>query len=83
MQKVLTGMFDCLGARISRLCIVDSPIDYPFLPDRFFHYMTQHLYNLQYLYLREIDLEHINNATVHAFADHPSIKKVHFRMQSN
>ena len=69
-------MMNRLGARIHRLCLVDQPIDYPFIPDSFFYYVARKLPTLQYFYLRQIDMEHINQATVLAFAAHPTLKKV-------
>uniref|UniRef100_A0A0N5AU04 F-box/LRR-repeat protein n=1 Tax=Syphacia muris TaxID=451379 RepID=A0A0N5AU04_9BILA len=62
--------------RVERVCIVDKPVDYPFLPDSFFSYMAKKMPKLQFIYLRQIDLEKINRATVVELAQHPVLKKV-------
>lgn len=33
--------------RVERVCIVDKPVDYPFLPDSFFSYMAKKMPKLQ------------------------------------
>ncbi|VDM46079.1 unnamed protein product [Toxocara canis] len=62
--------------RVERVCIVDKPVDYAFLPDSFFSYMAKNMPRLQFIYLRELDLEKINRGTVVELAEHTSLKKV-------
>lgn len=62
--------------RVERVCIVDKPVDYAFLPDSFFSYMAKNMRRLQFIYLRELDLEKINRGTVVELAEHASLKKV-------
>jgi len=62
--------------RIERVCLVDRPVDYPFIPDSFFSYMANSLPNLQFVYLREIDLEKVNRGTVEKMSKHRALKKL-------
>ncbi|KAL6722739.1 hypothetical protein Aduo_017833 [Ancylostoma duodenale] len=62
--------------RVERMCLVDRPVDYPFLPDSIFSYMAKCMPKLQFIYLRELDLEKINRATVVDLANHNTLKKV-------
>lgn len=62
--------------RVERMCLVDRPVDYPFLPDSMFSYMAKCMPKLQFIYLRELDLEKINRATVVDLANHNTLKKV-------
>ncbi|MFH4974727.1 hypothetical protein AB6A40_001436 [Gnathostoma spinigerum] len=62
--------------RVERVCIVDSPVDYAFLPDSFFSYMARNMPRLQFIYMRELDLEKINLGTVVELAEHQNLKKV-------
>jgi len=62
--------------RIERVCLVDNPVDYAFLPDSLFSYMATHFPKLQFIYLRELDLEKINRGTVVELANHGRLKKV-------
>ncbi|KAK6033424.1 hypothetical protein OSTOST_00384 [Ostertagia ostertagi] len=62
--------------RVERMCLVDRPVDYPFLPDSIFSYMAKCMPKLQFIYLRELDLEKINRATVVELANHSTLKKV-------
>ncbi|CAI4233122.1 unnamed protein product [Auanema sp. JU1783] len=62
--------------RVERVCLVDKPVDYPFLPDSLFSYMAKCMPKLQFIYLRELDLEKINRATVVELANHKHLKKV-------
>ncbi|PIO62182.1 hypothetical protein TELCIR_16272, partial [Teladorsagia circumcincta] len=61
--------------RVERMCLVDRPVDYPFLPDSIFSYMAKCMPKLQFIYLRELDLEKINRATVVELANHSTLKK--------
>ncbi|CAJ0582964.1 unnamed protein product, partial [Mesorhabditis spiculigera] len=63
-------------ARVERVCLVDTPVDYAFLPDSIFAYMARSMPKLQFVYLRELDLEKINRGTVAELAVHRSLKKV-------
>ena len=72
----LTGLCGSLAKRIQRICLVDSPADYPFITDGFFNFINDNLPNLQFLYLRELDLENLNFPTVKKLAQHPSLKKL-------
>lgn len=65
-----------VGPVVNRLCLVDSPINYPFLTDEFYHFILISFPNLQWIYLREIDLEPISWATVQAWATHPMLKRI-------
>ncbi|KAK5981330.1 F-box domain protein [Trichostrongylus colubriformis] len=62
--------------RVERMCLVDRPVDYPFLPDSIFSYMAKCMPKLQFIYLRELDLEKINRATVVELANHSTLKKL-------
>ena len=62
--------------RVERVCLVDKPVDYPFLPDALFSYMARSMPKLQFIYLRELDLEKINRGTVVELAAHKALKKV-------
>lgn len=61
--------------RVERVCIVDKPVDYSFLPDSFFSYMAKNMPRLEFIYLRELDLEKINRGTVVELAQHTALKK--------
>ncbi|CAJ0935084.1 unnamed protein product, partial [Mesorhabditis belari] len=63
-------------ARVERVCLVDSPVDYAFLPDSLFAYMARSMPRLQFIYMRELDLEKINRGTVVELAAHKNLKKV-------
>ncbi|GMT34019.1 hypothetical protein PFISCL1PPCAC_25316 [Pristionchus fissidentatus] len=62
--------------RVERVCLVDKPIDYAFLPDSLFSYMAKAMPRLQFIYLRELNLEKINRGTVVELANHKLLKKV-------
>ncbi|GMR32902.1 hypothetical protein PMAYCL1PPCAC_03097 [Pristionchus mayeri] len=62
--------------RVERVCLVDKPIDYAFLPDHLFSYMAKSMPRLQFIYLRELNLEKINRGTVVELANHKLLKKV-------
>ncbi|KAI6173913.1 hypothetical protein M3Y98_01133400 [Aphelenchoides besseyi] len=62
--------------RVERVCLVDRPVDYSFLPDSLFSYMANALPNLQFIYCRELDLERINRATVEKLSKHRALKKL-------
>ncbi|KAI6191403.1 hypothetical protein M3Y97_00224500 [Aphelenchoides bicaudatus] len=75
----ITELLNLLGEkakRIERVCLVDKPVDYPFLPDSFFSFMANSLPNLQFVYLRELDLERINRGTVEKLSKHRALKKL-------
>ncbi|KAL3991143.1 F-box-like family protein [Acanthocheilonema viteae] len=75
-ERPLLALLRKLEHRVIRVCIVDTPIDYAFLPDSFFSYMARNMPHLQFIYLREIDLEKINRGTVVELAQHPQLKKL-------
>lgn len=70
------ALFQKFEHRVERVCLVDKPLDYPFLPDRFFSYMADHFPRLQFIYMRELDVEKINRGTVVKLANHEQLKKV-------
>lgn len=72
----LLALLRKLEHRVRRVCIVDTPVDYAFLPDSFFSYMARSMPRLQFIYLREIDLEKINRGTMVELAQHPQLKKL-------
>ncbi|VDO58498.1 unnamed protein product [Onchocerca flexuosa] len=76
MSGPLLALLGKLEHRVRRVCIVDTPVDYAFLPDSFFSYMARNMPNLQFIYLREIDLEKINRGTTVELAEHPQLKKL-------
>lgn len=65
-----------LSANIDRICMVDSPLNFPFLSDSLMRHLLDSLPNLQWLYLRELDLENISVQTVQKLAGHSGLKKV-------
>uniref|UniRef100_A0A7E5A142 Leucine-rich repeat-containing protein 51 n=1 Tax=Panagrellus redivivus TaxID=6233 RepID=A0A7E5A142_PANRE len=69
----LMARFD---TRVERVCLVDKPVDYSFLPDSFFRFLATALPSLQFVYLRELNLERLNRATVEQLAVHPKLKKL-------
>uniref|UniRef100_A0AC34QLU8 Uncharacterized protein n=1 Tax=Panagrolaimus sp. JU765 TaxID=591449 RepID=A0AC34QLU8_9BILA len=69
----LLGRFQ---TRVERVCLVDKPVDYSFLPDSFFGFLASSLPNLQFVYLRELNLEHMNRATVEQLSRHRNLKKL-------
>ncbi|NP_001368608.1 F-box domain-containing protein [Caenorhabditis elegans] len=72
----LMAILEKFEQRVERVCLVDKPVDYPFLPDSLFSYMANKMPKLQFIYLRELDLEKINRGTVVELANHPNLKKV-------
>uniref|UniRef100_A0AC35TTK8 Disease resistance protein n=1 Tax=Rhabditophanes sp. KR3021 TaxID=114890 RepID=A0AC35TTK8_9BILA len=72
----LLKLFDRYQSRIERICLVDRPLDYPFLPDSLFTYMATTLTNLEFIYLRELNLEKINRGTVEKLSKHKNLKKM-------
>uniref|UniRef100_A0A1I8EPN6 Uncharacterized protein n=1 Tax=Wuchereria bancrofti TaxID=6293 RepID=A0A1I8EPN6_WUCBA len=72
----LLALLRKLEHRVRRVCIVDTPVDYAFLPDSFFSYMARNMPRLQFIYLREIDLEKINRGTMVELAQHLQLKKL-------
>uniref|UniRef100_A0A914RWK4 Uncharacterized protein n=1 Tax=Parascaris equorum TaxID=6256 RepID=A0A914RWK4_PAREQ len=76
LQGPLLALLRKFEHRVERVCIVDKPVDYAFLPDSFFSYMAKNMRRLQFIYLRELDLEKINRGTVVELAEHASLKKV-------
>ncbi|CAJ0571570.1 unnamed protein product, partial [Mesorhabditis spiculigera] len=69
--------------RVERVCMVDNPVDFPFLPDSLFRYMAACMPRLQFIYMRELDLEKINRGTVVEFAQHKALKKLIVHMCRN
>uniref|UniRef100_A0A915DBX4 Uncharacterized protein n=1 Tax=Ditylenchus dipsaci TaxID=166011 RepID=A0A915DBX4_9BILA len=80
-ERELTQLLDRCRNRVERVCLVDRPVDYPFLPDSFFSYMANALPKLQFVYLRELDLEKINRATVEKLSKHPRLKRNYEALQ--
>ncbi|UMM41948.1 hypothetical protein L5515_017977 [Caenorhabditis briggsae] len=72
----LMAILEKFEQRVERVCLVDKPVDYPFLPDSLFSYMANKMPKLQFIYCRELDLEKINRGTVVELANHPNLKKV-------
>jgi hypothetical protein len=64
------------NTRIERVCLVDKPVDYSFLPDSFFRFLANSLPQLQFVYLRELNLERLNRATVEQLSRHKNLKKL-------
>uniref|UniRef100_A0AC34GVN6 Uncharacterized protein n=1 Tax=Panagrolaimus sp. ES5 TaxID=591445 RepID=A0AC34GVN6_9BILA len=64
------------NTRIERVCLVDKPVDYSFLPDSFFRFLANSLPQLQFVYLRELNLERLNRATVEQLSRHNNLKKL-------
>jgi hypothetical protein len=75
-ERELTQLLEKFRGKIERVCLVDNPVDYAFLPDSFFSYMANALSKLTFVYLRELDLEKINRATVEKLSKHPRLKKL-------
>ncbi|CAJ0947276.1 unnamed protein product, partial [Mesorhabditis belari] len=69
--------------RVERICMVDRPVDFSFLPDSIFRYMALCMPRLQFIYMRELDLEKINRGTVVEFASHKNLKKLIVHMCRN
>jgi hypothetical protein len=65
-----------LSNSVQRMCIVDSPVNLPFIMNTFYEFVIDNLVNLQFLYLRELDLENMTAVTVDKMAAHKSLKKV-------
>ncbi|CAB3400356.1 unnamed protein product [Caenorhabditis bovis] len=72
----LMAILEKFEQRVERVCLVDKPVDYPFLPDSLFSYMAKKMPKLQFIYLRELNLEKINRGTVVELANHENLKKV-------
>ncbi|KAI1724350.1 hypothetical protein Ddc_05581 [Ditylenchus destructor] len=75
-ERELIQLLDRCRTRVERVCLVDRPVDYPFLPDSLFSYFASQLPKLQFVYLRELDLEKINRATVENLSRHRQLKKL-------
>jgi len=75
-EQELVKLLDKYRTRVERVCLVDRPLDYAFLPDSLFVYVSNALPKLQFVYLRELDLEKLNRATVEKLAKHPRLKKL-------
>ncbi|CAD6194261.1 unnamed protein product [Caenorhabditis auriculariae] len=75
-EAPLMAILEKFEQRVERVCLVDKPVDYPFLPDTLFSYMARKMPKLQFIYLRELDLEKINRGTVVELANHKNLKKV-------
>ncbi|PAV85803.1 hypothetical protein WR25_14391 [Diploscapter pachys] len=74
-ETALMKILEKFESRVERVCLVDKPVDYPFLPDSLFSYMANKMPKLQFIYLRELDLEKINRGTVAELASHKNLKK--------
>jgi len=78
-EKHEAELLELLGrfqTRVERVCLVDKPVDYSFLPDSFFGFLAKHLPNLQFVYLRELNLERLNRGTVEQLSRHKNLKKL-------
>nr|CAD2158197.1 unnamed protein product [Meloidogyne enterolobii] len=75
-EQHLIKLLDQNRSLVERVCLVDNPIDYSFLPDSLFGFLANHLTKLEFVYLRELDLEKINRATVERLANHRRLKKL-------
>ncbi|CAD5234473.1 unnamed protein product [Bursaphelenchus xylophilus] len=75
-EPKLRQILENSAPRVERVCLVDRPVDYPFIPDSFFTFMCTKLSNLQFVYLRELDLEKVNRATVAILSKHKNLKKL-------
>ncbi|KAL7069848.1 hypothetical protein ACQ4LE_011212 [Meloidogyne hapla] len=75
-EQHLVKLLDQNRSLVERVCLVDNPIDYSFLPDSLFGFLANHLSKLEFVYLRELDLEKINRATVERLANHRRLKKL-------
>uniref|UniRef100_A0A914H264 Uncharacterized protein n=1 Tax=Globodera rostochiensis TaxID=31243 RepID=A0A914H264_GLORO len=75
-ERDLLRLMEQWKQRIERVCLVDRPLDYPFLPDSLFGFLANHLPRLEFVYLRELDLEKINRATVERLSQHKHLKKL-------
>lgn len=65
LQGSLLALLGKLEHRVRRVCIVDTPVDYAFLPDSFFSYMARNmpllqviLWNVVFCYTSKIFHEH-------------------------
>jgi len=65
-----------LSHSVQRMCIVDSPVNLPFIMNTFYEFIIDTLVNLQFLYLRELDLENMTAVTVDKMRAHTALKKV-------
>ncbi|KAL3088491.1 hypothetical protein niasHS_009942 [Heterodera schachtii] len=75
-ERDLLRLMEQWKHRIERVCLVDRPLDYPFLPDSLFGFLANHLPQLEFVYLRELDLEKINRVTVERLSQHKRLKKM-------
>ena len=75
-ERDLLKLLEQWKSRVERVCLVDRPLDYSFLPDSFFGFLANHLPRLEFVYLRELDLEKINRATVENLSKHRHLKKL-------
>jgi hypothetical protein len=75
-EEELLELMARFNTRIERVCLVDKPVDYSFLPDSFFRFLANSLPQLQFVYLRELNLERLNRATVEQLSRHNNLKKL-------
>ncbi|CAD5229329.1 unnamed protein product [Bursaphelenchus okinawaensis] len=75
-EPKLRSILEKSAPQVERVCLVDRPVDYPFLPDSFFTFLCTKLSNLQFVYLRELDLEKVNRGTVAILSQHKKLKKL-------
>lgn len=60
LQGPLMTILSKLEQRVERVCLVDRPVDYPFLPDSLFTYMALNMPRLQFIYLRCFETSQCN-----------------------
>jgi len=75
-ELTFKSLCDKLSPNIDRVCMVDTPINFPFLSDSLVRHLLDSLPQLQWIYLRELDLENVTVQTVAKLAQHPALKKV-------
>lgn len=75
-ESTLMSIFNRLANGVQRLCMVDSPVNLPFLTNPFYEYVVEKFPNLQFLYLRELDLENMNATTTKKMSEKANLKKV-------
>ncbi|VDP17444.1 unnamed protein product [Soboliphyme baturini] len=65
-----------VGHQIERICIVNSPVDGPFLTNGFYEFLFNKLTNVSLIYMRQLNLRNLNAATVRTLAHLVCLKKV-------
>jgi len=75
-EEFIMNLCKKLSHSVQRMCIVDSPVNLPFIMNTFYEFIVDTLENLQFLYLRELDLENMTAVTADKIAAHKALKKV-------